>query len=176
MRSGCSGERKYRYGWSHSPALKSGTLERAASTAADPKEKLPSGCVGGCFGGGSRNRNGEWGGSSDSGTLEIPTAVPFSDQGCLEDARAGCAVILERISRPPVPTGPPVHPSPHSPMYCFRSFHSPLFPAVRFLRPPHTPDPGFCGFGAGGGGRRAGVGLGLRNRHSYNGSQPAGFQ
>ena len=35
------------------------TFERAAPTAADPKEKLPSGCVGGCFGGGSPSRIGE---------------------------------------------------------------------------------------------------------------------
>ena len=59
MRSGCSGERKCRYGSSHSPDLKSGTFERAAPTAADPKEKMPSGCVGGCFGDGSPSRTGD---------------------------------------------------------------------------------------------------------------------
>ena len=44
---------------SPSPDLKSGTLERAAPTAADPEEKSPSGCVGGCFGDGSPSRIGE---------------------------------------------------------------------------------------------------------------------
>ena len=42
--------RFYCYGSSHSPGLKSGTFERAAPTAADPKEKLPSGSVGSCIG------------------------------------------------------------------------------------------------------------------------------
>ena len=40
------------------PDLKSGTFERAAPTAADPKEKLPSASVEGCFGDGSRSRIG----------------------------------------------------------------------------------------------------------------------
>ena len=51
--------RFYCYGSSHSPGLKSGTLERAAPTAADPKEKLPSGGFRRCFGDGSRRRIGE---------------------------------------------------------------------------------------------------------------------
>ena len=93
MRSGCSGERKCRYGSSHSPDLKSGTFERAAPTAADPKEKLPSASVERCFGNGSRSRTGEWESCSEAflsivsdGTFprasdcEIPTGVTSPDQ------------------------------------------------------------------------------------------------
>ena len=92
MRSGCSGERKYRYGSSHSPDLKSGTLERAAPTAADPKEKLPSASAERCFGNGSPSRTGEWESCSEAflsivpdGTFprasdcEIPKCVSFPD-------------------------------------------------------------------------------------------------
>ena len=93
MRSGCSGERKCRgYGSSHSPGLKSGTFERAAPTAADPKEKLPSASVERCFGNGSPSRTGEWESCSEAflsivsdGTFprasdcEIPTCVSFPD-------------------------------------------------------------------------------------------------
>ena len=92
MRSGCSGERKCRYGSSHSPDLKSGTFERAAPAAADPKEKLPSASVERCFGNGSPSRTGEWGSCSEAflsnlsdGTFpkasdcEIPTGVAFPD-------------------------------------------------------------------------------------------------
>ena len=84
--------RLYCYGSSHSPGLKSGTLERAAPTAADPNEKLPSGSVEGCFGDGSRSRTGEWESCSEAflsivsdGTFpkasecEIPTCVSFPD-------------------------------------------------------------------------------------------------
>ena len=85
MRSGCSGERKCRYGSSHSPDLKSGTFERAAPTAADPKEKLPSASVEGCFGDGSRSRigNPKRPGSAPETSgrdCPIPTGVAFLDR------------------------------------------------------------------------------------------------
>ena len=120
MRSGCSGERKCRYGSSHSPDLKSGTFERAAPTAADPKEKLPSGSVEGCFGDGSRSRIGApeapgecsrdvRKGLSDSQRCRISKPErriggPANSHRCRiprrGSPRAGCAVILQRMGRP----------------------------------------------------------------------------
>ena len=117
MRSGCSGERKCRYGSSHSPDLKSGTFERAAPTAADPKEKLPSASVEGCFGDGSPSRIGApeapgecsrdvRKGLSDSQRCRISKPErriggPANSHGCRiprpGSLRAGYAVILQRI-------------------------------------------------------------------------------
>ena len=94
MRSGCSGERKYRYGSSHSPDLKSGTFERAAPTAADPKEKLPSGSVEGCFGDGSRSRIG----------------APEAPGECSRDVRKGLSDSRRcRISEPERRIGGPAN-------------------------------------------------------------------
>ena len=53
--SGRSRRRKSRSRASPITLLKSGTLERAAPTSADPKEKLRSASVEGCFGNGSRS-------------------------------------------------------------------------------------------------------------------------
>ena len=135
MRSGCSGERKCRYGSSHSPDLKSGTFERAAPTAADPKEKLPSGSVEGCFGDGSRSRIGApeapgecsrdvQKGLSNSHRCRIPRPEhhirgPANSHRCRiprpGSPRAGSAVILQRIARPLGPTGPTGTPQPPRP-------------------------------------------------------------
>ncbi len=61
-------------------------FERAAPTAADPKEKLPSASVEGCFGNGSPSRTEAFLSIVSDGTFpkgsdrEIPTGAPFLDR------------------------------------------------------------------------------------------------
>ena len=160
MRSGCSGERKCRYGSSHSPDLKSGTFERAAPTAADPKEKLPSGGVEGCFGDGSRSRIGApeapgecsrdvRKGLSDSQRCRISKPErriggPANSHRCRiprpGSPRAGYAVILQWIAwwlRPRMSCGTP---SPQPPVLFSKLPFSPgSFGTFRKASPPAGP-------------------------------------
>ena len=156
MRSGCSGERKCRYGSSHSPDLKSGTFERAAPTAADPKETMSSKRVVGS----SENRA-EVGAGFSFGLRKCRWAalgVPQSDPGSpvlrpWPETSATCRIpcISSVQGLPPPPHGSP-RPSP--PLYCFLSFLPPCFDHLPARRTRGSADLGAGGGGVGPGAKK----------------------